>query len=79
MNLGMWAYAIGIIDEGLQKVETKQIVSALNKKLVDCYEELGMFGKAFDVALKMFYNENKYYIFTLILIFHTFLYIYLRK
>jgi len=58
LNLGMWNEAIEVIKKALPRIETKEVAFALNEKLVYSYEKLGMFGEAFDIALRMFYTNN---------------------
>jgi len=60
INRKMWEEAVNVIEGALQKVETSPVVSALNTKLVDSYEKLGMNGDAFNVSLKMFYTNNNH-------------------
>lgn len=62
MNREMWEEAVKVIKGALQKVEASPVVAALNTKLVDSYEKLGMYDEAFDVAIKMFCSSsNNYY------------------
>jgi len=60
INCEMWDEAVQIIEEALKEVTYEQIISALNKKKVDCYESLSMFNEAYDVAVKMFFNNNSH-------------------
>lgn len=53
-----WEDAINIIKVALQKVTEGPVITSLNTKLVDSYEKLGMYGQAFDVAVKMFCSDN---------------------
>lgn len=61
MNREMWEDAVRTIKGALQKVGASPIVAALNTKLVDSYEKLGLYGEAFDVAVKMFCSSSNYY------------------
>ncbi|MDO9533882.1 MAG: hypothetical protein Q7J85_00795 [Bacillota bacterium] len=45
---------VNIIKNALKVVQNEQVVSVLNKKLVDCFENLDKFNDAYDVAVKMF-------------------------
>jgi tetratricopeptide (TPR) repeat protein len=56
----MWSEAVQTIKDALKEVTSDHVISSLNKKLVDCYERLNMFDKAFDVAVKMFFDKNSH-------------------
>lgn len=60
INCEMWDEAVRIIKEALKEVTNEQLVSALNKKMVDCYESLDMFSEAYDVAAGMFISHNSH-------------------
>ncbi|MBC7765289.1 MAG: hypothetical protein H7Y41_02305 [Hyphomonadaceae bacterium] len=53
----MWEEAVGVINNALKQVTNEQVFSMLNKKMVDCYESLGMFSEAYDIAVKMFIDD----------------------
>lgn len=56
----MWGEAVQIIKDALNEVSDQSVVSSLNKKLVDCYENLSMFREAYEVAVNMFVNHNRH-------------------
>jgi len=60
INCEMWDEAVRIIRDALKKVTNEQLLSALNKKLVDCFESLSMFSEAYNVAAGMFINDNSH-------------------
>ena len=60
INSEMWEEAVQTIKDALKEVSDRRIVSALNKKMVGCFENLNMFSEAYDVAVKMFIDHNSH-------------------
>ncbi|MDR3594742.1 hypothetical protein [Clostridium sp.] len=56
----MWEEAVKVIEEAMNEVQNVQIISALNKRLVLCFENLNKFNEAYEVAVKMFKNDNSH-------------------
>lgn len=60
INKKMWDEAVKTIEVAIKEVQNVQIISALNKKLVDCFENLNKFNEAYEVAVNMFKNYNSH-------------------
>lgn len=60
INIKMWDEAVKTIEEAMREVIDQKMVSALNRKLADCYENLNKFNKAYNVAVKMFKNDSSH-------------------
>jgi len=60
INIKMWDEAVKAIDVAMKEVQNEYVISALNKKLVDCFEKLNKFNEAYDVSVKMFKNDNSH-------------------
>ncbi len=60
ISLKMWNDAIKTIEVAMKEVDNQQVISALNKKLVDCFENLNKFNEAYNVAVKMFKNNSSH-------------------
>ncbi len=58
MDRGMPDKAIPIIRDALKEITDAKVVSALNTKLVSCYESLNMYGEAYETAAEMFTADN---------------------
>lgn len=58
MNLGMWDKAVRTIGDALKDITDVRTVSALNTKLVSCYESLNMHLEAYETAAAMFIADN---------------------
>ncbi len=63
INIKMWDEAVKVIEAAIKEVQDEKMISALNKKLVDCFENLNKFDEAYDVAVKMFRNNNSHELF----------------
>ena len=60
INCEMWDVAVSVIKDALYEVTNEQVISSLNKKMIDCFESLSMFSEAYDVAVKMFMMNNSH-------------------
>lgn len=60
----MWNEAVQTIRDALKEVTNERLISALNQKLVACFESLSMFNEAYDVAVEIFitYNSHELYL-----------------
>ncbi|OCA98726.1 hypothetical protein [Clostridium beijerinckii] len=60
INKKMWSEAVKTIEVAIKEVKNVQIISSLNEKLVDCFENLYKFNEAYEVAVKMFKNDSSH-------------------
>ena len=60
INKKMWDEAVKTIEVAIKEVQNVQIASALNKKIVLCFENLNKFHEAYEVAVQMFKNDNSH-------------------
>jgi len=60
INIEMWDEAVEVIESAMKEVQNLQIISDLNKKIVICFENLNKFNEAYEVAVKMFKNDNSH-------------------
>lgn len=60
ISLEMWDKAIQILKDALNEVTDERMISEINKKLLDCFENLTMFNEAYDVVVGMFIKNNSH-------------------
>lgn len=63
IELEMWDEAIEILRKGLREVSDQQVISQINRKLIDCFEKINMLNEGYDLVFGMLlsnYSEELY-------------------